>query len=275
MTSFRAEYRSDLTPQPADWAVVVAGKQVLVDTHVAQPLIHQDGALPMETFCLRLHLGYWRDAACFLYVWPDTSAVEIDSSRYQFGKLRGQLGVIDEDAFFFAGRGLQLAHWFRRHRFCGQCGSATSLHDTELAFVCTSCDEYFYPVISPCVMGLVVKGDTCLLAHNTRFPDGFYSVVAGFIEAGETAEAAVLREVLEETGVVARDPVYVTSQSWPFPSQLMLGYMLAFDEGEIRVDGKEIDHAQWFSPETLPLRPPAESLSGKLIELFQNGYRAG
>ncbi len=255
--------------------MVIAGTQLLVDLESAEPLIRQEFSPPMANAGLRLHLGYLRNTACFLYVFPDVADVDLDYSRYQWRGLRGQLGIIDEDVFCLAGRGLQLAHWFRRNRFCGHCGRETGLHATEFAFVCTSCGEYFYPVIAPCVMGLVIKGDTCLLAHNTRFPEGFYSVVAGFIEAGETAEAAILREVLEETGVVARDPVYIKSQSWPFPSQLMLGYMLAFDNGEIRVDGKEIDQAHWFDPDGLPLRPPAESLSGKLIELFQHGYRAG
>lgn len=270
MTLFRAEYQPDLKKQSDDWVLVIVGRQVLLELSSGQPLIRRSALPGLGDPDLQLHLGFWKGNPCFLYLLADCEG--FDDQRYRVTGLRAQLGLIEEEVFFLSGRALQLAHWYRRHRYCGQCGSATRLHDSEFAYVCMACEEYYYPVIAPCVMGLVIKGQTCLLAHNTRFPAGFYSVVAGFVEAGESAETAVLREVREETGITAGDPVYVASQPWPFPSQLMLGYVLTYKEGEICVDGKEIDHAQWFERNELPLRPPVESLSGKLIELFQKGH---
>ena len=129
-----------------------------------------------------------------------------------------------------------------------------------------------YPTISPCVLCLIKKDNHILLARNAMFPDGLYSVLAGFIETSETAEQTLQREVEEEVGLKVKNIKYFGSQSWPFPSQLMIGYECEYDSGEINVDGIEIVDAKWFSINDLPRTPPNSTLSGRLINSYIEGH---
>jgi NAD+ diphosphatase len=142
-------------------------------------------------------------------------------------------------------------------------------HDTERAMHCECNGMLVYPKISPCIIVLVTKEDDLLLAHNKNFPGKFYSTLAGFIEPGETAEDAIHREVEEEVSIRVKNIKYYGSQSWPFPSQLMLGYHAEYESGEIQPDGEEIDEADWFNHLDLPAVPTGNiSISGRLIEHF-------
>ena len=118
--------------------------------------------------------------------------------------------------------------------FCGRCGTATELSSTELCCQCPSCGASFYPRISPCVIGLVSRGDELLLACHHRHKAGRYSLLAGFIEAGESAEEAFAREVFEEVGIGIQQIRYWASQPWPYPSQLMLGFSLTMPAAKFR-----------------------------------------
>ncbi|GGC02738.1 hypothetical protein GCM10011352_31210 [Marinobacterium zhoushanense] len=185
--------------------------------------------------------------------------------------LRSKLAQADEAGFGLLARAAQIAVWHDRHRYCGHCGSAVEVDAVELAKVCHSCGLSVYPRISPCIIVLVVDGDRCLLAHNPRFPRGRFSTLAGFIEAGESAEAAVAREIREEVGVEVNNIRYVTSQAWPFPHSLMLGFFADYAGGELKPDGVEITEAGWFSREELPDLPPRFAISRLLIERFIAG----
>jgi NAD+ diphosphatase len=165
-------------------------------------------------------------------------------------------------------RALQLALWRKQHQYCGQCGKATNFHDEESALYCKPCHLFYYPKISPCMMCLIVKGDYCLLAQHEKHRGGFYSTLAGFVEAGETVEQTVHREVAEEVGLNVGGLDYFSSQAWPFPHQLMIGYFAQYESGDIRIDDDEIVDAQWFHYSRLPEIPPPESLSGMMIEAF-------
>ena len=132
-------------------------------------------------------------------------------------------------------------------------------------------DNLIYPRISPCVIVLVTKEEEILLARNKNFPSQMYSTLAGFIEVGETVEEAIKREIFEEVNIKVRNCQYFGSQSWPFPSQLMLGFHAEYHEGEIKPDGEEIDVAEWFHYKSLPQVPPGRiSISGRLIESYVN-----
>lgn len=185
--------------------------------------------------------------------------------------LRSQLAQADEQGFELFSRGAQIAVWHDHHRFCGHCGEPIFADAVELAKVCEACGLSVYPRISPCIIVLVVDGERCLLAHNFRFPAGRFSTLAGFIEAGESAEAAVAREVREEVGVEVCNIRYVASQAWPFPHSLMLGFFADYAGGEICPDGVEIGEAGWFTRDTLPDLPPPFSISRQLIERFVKG----
>ena len=125
-----------------------------------------------------------------------------------------------------------------------------------------------YPSISPCVLAMVTRGSEILLARNNLFPEGLFSVLAGFVEVSESAEETVEREVMEEVGIKVKNISYFGSQPWPFPSQLMLGYKCEYDSGDLLIDNNEIVEANWYNVDNLPYVPPTTSLSGKLINSF-------
>ncbi len=175
------------------------------------------------------------------------------------------IGAEDELSFAMMGRAVQLINWRHNHRFCGKCGGDTKPSLTVHAMRCEQCDSSFYPKIMPCVMALVVRGDECLLATHHGRASSRYTALAGFIEAGESAEHAIYREVLEEVGVKTGNLLYFSSQAWPFPGQLMLAFYAEYLEGEIKPDEEEISDARWFKLSDLPEIPPSYTISGKLI----------
>lgn len=182
--------------------------------------------------------------------------------------LRKKLGLIDDALFMLAGRALQLCQWQLDHAYCGRCGAATSSDAQDAARVCISCQLRFYPRISPCMIVAVTKGDQILLAHHKRANRPVYSTLAGFVEAGERVEDCVRREVFEEVGIDIGEPRYLLSQPWPFPSQLMLGFIAEYQSGDIRIDEKEILDARWFRYDALPETPSRASVAGQLIAFF-------
>ncbi len=186
-------------------------------------------------------------------------------ASYQWLGLRSQSGLIPEAWFLLAGRALQIAQWFYDHRFCGRCGKPTETDSFDRAHVCKPCNLRFYPRISPCMIVLVTRGDELLLAHHARASRPVYTTLAGFIEAGERVEDAVHREVMEEVGVKLSTLEYFSSQPWPFPGQLMLGFVADYESGDICIDGIEILDAQWFRYDQLPQTPSANSIAGQLI----------
>ena len=160
-------------------------------------------------------------------------------------------------------------HWIDETKYCSRCSGKLSFQEKEGAFVRPCNQEFIYPKISPCIITLVTRGDEVLLARNKFFPENWYSTLAGFIEAGETAEEALRREVMEEVNVSVKNITYFGSQPWPFPSQLMLGYHAEYLDGEVKPDGEEIDKADWFHYANLPQVPTGNiSISGQLIESY-------
>lgn len=187
-------------------------------------------------------------------------------------ELRRLLSVAScEQEYVVLSRAAQLITWHNEHRFCGRCGAPMQHHVQDLAKHCTACELVQYPRISPCVIVLVVDGDRCLLARSPHFPPGRFSTLAGFIEAGETAEHAVAREIREEVGIEVKNIRYLKSQSWPFPHSLMLGFVADYAGGELNPDGVEIEEAHWYSRETMPDLPPSFAISYSLIQGFLDG----
>lgn len=182
--------------------------------------------------------------------------------------LREQMGRIDERLFTLAGQALQLARWQREHRFCGRCASPTKPLGGQRSLWCARCDLHFYPRLSPCMIALVTRGDHCLLARHARSKREIFTALAGFVEVGERVEDTVHREIAEEVGLKVKALRYFNSQAWPFPGQLMIGFHVSYDTGEIQVDGDEIQSADWWRYDQLPAIPPPETLSGQLIAHF-------
>lgn len=174
-----------------------------------------------------------------------------------------------EEVFQLAARAVQVALFLQTHRFCGQCGSAMSLVNWELAALCHKCGHRCYPRIAPCVLVGIAHQGKVLLARSSRHRQGFYSILAGFVESAETLEQAAVREVKEEVGVDITNLRYVGSQPWPFPHSLMTGFIADYAGGDIVCQPQEIEEAQWFDLAALPEVPPIQTLSGRIIAQLQ------
>jgi NAD+ diphosphatase len=196
--------------------------------------------------------------------WIDTEALP---AGYAWRGLRSLFAEIDEQLLGLAGRAVQIAEWARTHRFCGACGSGTVQATGERCFKCVSCGHMAYPRISPAMMVLIRKGDAVLLAMHVASPAKRFTPLAGFLEAGESIEEAVHREVFEEVGLQVTNLRYFGSQSWPFPHSLMIAFTADYAGGEIRVDPAEIAEARWFGPgDEWPERVPHVSISSMLVD---------
>ncbi len=207
---------------------------------------------------------------CEIAMTQTTFAVELDVDSelprgYELLSLRSLFSLVGEHHFREWGKAAHLLHWWRRHRFCGSCGATTVDHPLEQALICDDCGISYYPDIAPCIIVLVHRPQEILLARSPRFRTNMYSTLAGFIEAGETAEEALHREVHEEVGVRVEDIRYFKSQPWPFPGQLMLGFFARHLSGDIDIDQVEISDAGWYSFDRLPEIPDAGTIAGQLI----------
>lgn len=165
---------------------------------------------------------------------------------------------LDDRLLTLGGLGQQILFWQRQSAHCSRCGNVTVPINGTWGKKCTHCSAEHFPHIHPCVIVLIRRGDSFLLARKPEWPAGRYSLVAGFLDFGESLEECVQREVREEVGVEVANLRYVGSQNWPFPSQLMAGFVADYAGGTVEVDRKEIEDARWFSPDSLP-----DSLPGK------------
>lgn len=269
MTSFETPGPMNLSaPEPRDaeeaLVFVIHDQQLCIDAdRYAGP-----GIPRLPAFLLRGHpdyryLGLLNGEPCYVCRQADH---ELDDGPLYPYSLRQLLHEMDEGLFTMAARALQVLSWRHNHRFCSRCGSPTEPHERELTMICPSCDYRQYPRITPCIICLVTDGEYALLGRSNRFPEGFYSTLAGFMEAGETAEQAVHREIMEETGVQVTDLRYFRTQSWPFPHSLMIGFHARYNGGEIHIDDDEIVDAQWFHHSELPNIPPVGSIARALID---------
>ena len=188
--------------------------------------------------------------------------------------LRMMFGSLREELFWVAGRANQLVDWEMSHRFCGRCGGSTEDKTDERAKICPHCGLTNFPRLSPAMITAVLKGDRILLARNKRFKTSMFSVLAGFVEPGETLEECVNREIREEVGITVKNIRYFGSQPWPFPNSLMIGFVAEYAAGEITVDDIEIAEAAWFSRVDLPPIPPSISIARRLIDWFVNDAKA-
>lgn len=205
-------------------------------------------------------------------------AVDLNNSNFQLNEqgytslveydLRQMMSMLNEDDLNLVGRANQLLYWLKSNKHCGYCGAVKNEDKKEGALFCSCNNIMTYPTISPCMLCLIKKDDQILLARNAMFPEGLFSVLAGFIETSETVEQTLEREVEEEVGLKVKNIKYFGSQSWPFPSQLMIGYECEYASGEINVDGVEIVEAKWFGINNLPKTPPNSTLSGRLINSY-------
>jgi len=178
----------------------------------------------------------------------------------------------NKQSAWIASLGYQLINWLSQNRFCGRCGSETVLRKEERAVYCPECSLIVYPKISPAVIVAITCNDKILLAKGKNYKGDFYALIAGYVDAGESIEETVVREVKEEVGLDIRNLKYYKSQPWPFSSSLMLGFTAEADDTKpIVIDDNEIKDAGWFTRGKLPPHASGISISGDLIEAFEKG----
>lgn len=187
----------------------------------------------------------------------DAGAAELfkDDVAFQVIDLRAVAvqGVVAPDELGMLAQAKALFHWHATHRFCARCGSATDVSCAGFRRDCPSCGAQHFPRTDPVAIMLVARGEACLLGRQARFVANSYSCLAGFIEPGETLEAAVRRETLEEAGIRVGAVRYLASQPWPFPASLMIGCIGEALSHTITLDEDELEDARWFSRDEVRL----------------------
>jgi len=270
------EFRSLLAPPEAAegpvWVFAFRRRELLVPlAGMLAPVdaIEALGVAPQRT----QYLGTLDGAHCYgAELAPDVSP----PPGMAFRDLRSLYGRLDPAVHDVAARAVQIVEWDRTHRFCGACGQPTVVEASERARTCPACGLSQFPRLAPAIIVSVERGDELLLGRSAHFPPGIYSVLAGFVEPGESVEAAVRREVFEESGIEVADARYFGSQPWPFPHSLMLGFQADFAGGEIRLGDAELEDAGWFRWDELPrLFPGNVSIAQWLIRDFVERKRRG
>lgn len=237
-------------------------------------LVAEDGTLPDigkideagYEAVRRQYLGSLDGRHCYSAELPDDAT---PMGGLRFSNLHMLYGSLDEATHAVAGRAVQIVEWDRTHQYCGACAEPTVVSEMDRSRACPSCQIPMYPRLSPAMIVAVERDDEILLGRSPHFPEGIMSVLAGFVEPGESAEDAVKREVFEETKILVKNVQYFSSQAWPFPNSLMLGFRAEYEAGEIEVDGEEVVEAEWFKAKEMPnFFPGRVSISQWLIHDF-------
>ena len=238
------------------------GRLLLNEQGPALPRVHELAALGMEG--AEWHAVGLLGERYYQSTWRASDDIP---AGYVWRSLRSLFGELDDGLLGMAGRAGQIAEWARTHRHCGACAAPMALVAGERCFKCNACGHLAYPRISPAMMVLIRKGDHVLLAYHTHSPAKRYTPLAGFLEAGESIEEAVHREVFEEVGLRVHKLRYFGSQSWPFPHSLMIAFTAEYLDGDIVIDANEISDARWFGPgDEWPARIAHISISSMLID---------
>jgi len=223
----------------------------------------------------QIFLGLFRGRACFAWAIDETktpSAFELA----EFQDIRTIISLLDRDEAGLLAYARALVTWRERHLYCGKCGALTEARQAGHVVKCTNakCATETFPRIDPAIIVLITDGERCLLGRQSTWRPNWYATIAGFVETGESLEDAVVREVLEETGVAVEQVEYHSSQPWPFPQSLMLGFVAHARTTHISLSDDELEDARWFTRAEIasgfPLTPPPISISGCLIEEWYN-----
>lgn len=252
----------------AFWFIFI-GNKLLVTMVDERPVVpHTDDPAALGITPIRTQVvGRLGDVLCM------SAETETIPDGLAASNLRRLYGKLDEAHFAVAVRAVQLVDWDRTHQFCGRCGSPMEKPLVEHAKICPNCDHRCYPRLAPAVIVAVTKkdesSDRILLANNVRYPNReMYSVLAGFVEPGETLEQTVAREIKEEAGIDVTNIRYFGSQAWPFPHSLMLAFTADYAGGELVLEEAELHDAGWYTADNLPVYPPQPSIANDLITAF-------
>ena len=260
----------------ASWFVPVWGTRCLTDGEPPGLVLLQrqniDEYISDEDI---IFLGMYRERPTFA-VGMDKSVPEPFAERGQFHDLRYLGSILPADDANLAAHARALVIWHRLQKFCGRCGAKTQTQAGGNTRKCVNeaCAAMIFPRVEPAIIVLVSHGDRCLLGRQKSWPEGRYSTIAGFVEPGESLEDAVRREVIEETDVRVGNIRYHSSQPWPFPSALMLGFTAEAETESIQLNDGELEDARWFSYKELtsgfPKLPYRISIARRLVDDWIN-----
>ncbi len=262
-------YRSDKTIVDNDYVLHYSERNILLKGDAAAPAIPQWKDFSEQLNKKELIYLFCLDGSnCFLY----RSAIVTLPKGMQYHTIDLFRNVPQELGWTMI-LGFQLNNWCQNHQYCGKCGKPTEPATKERAIVCKACNNTVYPNISPAIIVAIICNDKILLARGNHFPAGRYSLVAGYVDAGETLEETVIREVKEEVGLDVRNIRYYKNHPWPLSGSLMVGFIAeADDQQPIVIDHNELADAAWYSRDELPDHYSSKiSISGEMIARFKNG----
>ncbi len=240
-----------------DKVILSIDKEVfLTDTHI----------LDMKPHFLRyFSLGVFNNIEYFV----GELNTNFDCCKFIQTPLKQTLSLIQPDQYAICTKAYSIIRWDNSHQFCGYCSSPTIQVEQQFERICTICKSSFFPRISPSIIVLIYKDSKLIMARSPHFPPDVYGLIAGFVDAGESLEEAIHREVKEEVGLQVKNITYFGSQSWPFPDSLMIAFTAEYDSGDIVIDSSEIEEASWYSYDNLPGRPSMSiSIASTLLDTF-------
>ncbi|MDD2853529.1 MAG: NAD(+) diphosphatase [Desulfuromonadaceae bacterium] len=261
--SSEQEPKSDV---PGFWTILQGASLVVAVDSSEQVLLVGDLPASLEPETEPLMIGLWQGKPL------RCARIALDAALpegYETLPFQGPDMRLDNTLATIAGRAAQIMHWERRSRHCSHCGSMMSRIPASWGKHCQSCGDDHFPHIHPCIIVLVRRGEDMLLIRNAAWNPGRFSLVAGFVDFGESLEECVQREVREEAGIEVTNIRYVASQCWPFPSQVMIGFLADYAGGEVTPDGVEVVEAHWFHEGVLPLSPGGKrSIARWILDTF-------
>lgn len=219
-----------------------------------------------------LVIGELDGRPCELWQWPASTPWPEGLGKGDFRQLSSHWPQGPLEAL---ARGKGLAAWLGQYRYCSVCATPLETSPREPARECPACGHKAYPRIAPVCIGLVRRGDTLLLARSPHFPPGIYSALAGYLEAGESVEACLRREIREESGIEITNLRWFGSQSWPYPNSLMLGFIADYAGGDLVPQAGEIEDIGWFPLDALPLLPHPSTIAAQMIAAVRRGEFSG
>ncbi|MCR9192753.1 MAG: NAD(+) diphosphatase [Gammaproteobacteria bacterium] len=258
-----------LRQTPIVW-FIVKNNEVLLNKRNALPE-NKDVAPIASCFSKSFELGILNNISYFC---AELGADICTPENLHSVSLRNVLSLLGNDNYPIAVKAYSIIRWDKNHQFCSRCGCSTHHKPKSFERICTPCKLSFFPKISPSIIVLIKKNDQVLMARSPHFPAGVYGLIAGFVEAGESLEEAVHREIKEEVGLEVKNLSYFGSQPWPFPDSLMVAFMADHSSGDIVIDQDEIEDAAWYKYNDLPGRPSMQiSIASTLLDEFINSCR--
>jgi len=227
------------------------------------------GDCPLGVVAPPFWLGTYHDAPCWVVPVAAEAPVPDGLTRETLVPMRG--ARLPDELLSLGGMAMQALWWESTSGYCPRCGTPTERIENEWGKRCAQCRYEHYPHLHPATIVLVRDGDRVLLTRKAEWAAGRYALIAGFVDNGESLEGCVAREIKEEAGVDVKDIRYVGSQNWPFPSQMMIGFVATYAGGEVVIDRDELEDARWFPCDALPPLPSRHSISRFIIDHYGHG----